>query len=179
MPIYTVQPNIDGLDVLSKFMCDRAHHFRRHDGLGDRSIPMIGPAFSVYSLSDALTRSPLKSARLTGWKYPVFYGENVLLAVMVLGTDGLEFGGMVWGGLANRFVEAARFAELALKKTRSGFEMRIFECPQLGIGAIWLAGDRSNRYVEFVQNNLIEGGPLKLETSVWKLIGQRIDDLAV
>ena len=70
-------------------------------------------------------------ATLVSWEYPLIGQTGVCVASMLVGKEGLEFGGIIHGPLASLIMAAAALAERDLGERRLHYHAKLIECPPL------------------------------------------------
>src|SRR5258706_13547677 len=103
--IFRAEPR-GGRDVVHEALRRRKHRAEVLPAL--RGVLQTGVPLPIYVLSGKeISRSnPLTAARLVGWQYPIRGGLAAGLVCLRSEADGLKFGGLRHGGLAERFFAA-------------------------------------------------------------------------
>jgi hypothetical protein len=132
--------------------------------------PQAGSPVPVYHLPlDRLhDPDPIAAATLTGWRYPVAGAADVGLAdIRENPLDGsTRFGGLSFGLLVERFIEASAMAEKMLAAASEEFEPRILDVPALRFAALWLRGPDTEHFVSLLEGRPPGTAPLTLVSSI-------------
>jgi hypothetical protein len=138
MPIETQGEPEGGRDTVHAALAARSHRapLSAPGGVLQTCVPL--PLY-VLSPTEAGYDDPLPAARHVGWQYPVVGGEAPALAFLQNVKDGgVTFGGVSYGALPARLLDAAMLADDSLKGRSGRFEPRLLEIPGLRMNALWL-----------------------------------------
>ncbi len=131
-----------------------------------RGKPQYGSPVPTYyvPLDKILSQDPLAHAEIIGWQYPII-GSIEPGLVDIRGDEGISgasFGGISYGTLAQRFIEASILADEKLDDTTEEFEPRFLNIPSLDFSALWLEGSKERYFISLLDGDDSEGDELKM-----------------
>ncbi|QSB21523.1 hypothetical protein JN403_12275 [Pseudomonas sp. 15A4] len=112
--------------------------------------------FYHLSLDQLLYDNALEKAIRTGWRYPVIGSIKAGLVDIRgdEGTNSASFGGLSYGGVAERFIQASTIAAGQLANSTDEYEPRLLDVPALSFLAFWLRSSEGDWFIP-----LLEGSP--------------------